>query len=392
MDLIDFFEPVALEKFLPLAERKSHWLGNRLVLNAHNWEDNADFASIKIALIGADEDRNGKYQEACKGSADAVRSYLYKLSHHDFHFEIADLGNLKPGHEIGDTYFAIQTVAAFLIEKGVLPILIGGSNDLAYAMYKAYAQLQRTVNFVAVDSIFDLAGPESTLDGESYLTHLLMQQPNYIFNYSNIGYQSYLIDPMHPPLLNKLNFDYHRLGNIQAQPELMEPIVRNADFIAFDISAIRQSEAPGCYAVGPNGFYGEEACQLTRYAGLSDKLSAIGFFEFHPQLDRRGQTAHLVAQMIWYFIEGFANRKNDFPFQSPKDYTKFRVMLHDDRYEIIFYKSHKSDRWWMEVPYPVGANLPFERHYTVPCSYEEYQQACQDEMPDRWWKTFQKLS
>ncbi|MFN8133913.1 MAG: hypothetical protein U0Z17_01300 [Bacteroidales bacterium] len=34
---------------------------------------------------------------------------------------------------------------------------------------------------------------------------------------------------------------------------------------------------PGNANAIPNGFYGEEACQLMRYAGMSDKISSIGF-------------------------------------------------------------------------------------------------------------------
>ena len=392
MDLNDFFTPVSKGDLLDLNSAMPHWLGHRIITETPAYSDSAAWEKIKIALVGTSEDRNGLNDGSASGAADAVRNYLYRLSHNGFNFGIADLGNLKLGHTVEDSYFAIQQTCALLIERGVLPIVIGGSNDLAFAQYKAYEQLKQTVNFVAVDQQFDIGHGNDGLKDNNYLNHLLQQQPNYLFNFSNIGYQSYLTDPDHLQLLNKLNFDYHRLGVVQANTELIEPIVRNADFLAIDLAAIRQSESPACYMAGPNGFYGEEACQLTRYAGLSDKLTSIGFYEFHPQLDRRGQSAHLLAQMIWYYMEGFANRKSDYPFESARDYTKFRVMLNEDRYEIIFYKSHKSDRWWMEVPYPNGQKLSFERHYCVPCSYEEYQEACRDEMPDRWWKTFQKLS
>jgi hypothetical protein len=60
-------------------------------------------------------------------------------------------------------------------------------------------------------------------------------------------------------------------------------------------------------------------------------------------------------------------------------------------HELVFYKSPKSDRWWMDVPYPAGQEKRYERHHLVPCSLEEYQQATNEEMPDRWWKTYQKL-
>jgi hypothetical protein len=45
----------------------------------------------------------------------------------------------------------------------------------------------------------------------------------------------------------------------------------------------------------------------------------------------------------------------------------------------------------MDVPYPAGTEKKYERHHLVPCTYEEFQMASAEEMPDRWWKTYQKL-
>ncbi len=192
--------------------------------------------------------------------------------------------------------------------------------------------------------------------------------------------------------LAKLFFDTHRLGDVRSNMEEVEPIVRNADIVSFDMSSIRYSDSPGNGNATPNGFHGEEACQIARYAGMSDKLSSIGFYELNPELDNAGQSAHLLAQMIWYFLEGFSNRKRDFPISSRADFTKYRVFIQNNKYEIVFYKSPKSDRWWMDVPYPPNKKIKYERHHLVPCSYQDYQTACKEEMPDKWWLTFQKLS
>ena len=167
--------------------------------------------------------------------------------------------------------------------------------------------------------------------------------------------------------------------------------MRNADLLSFDVSAIRYSDAPGNGNAGPNGFYGEEACQIVRYAGISDKLTSIGFYEMNPKLDRQGQTAHLVSQMIWYFIDGYYNRAHDFPFTNEEDYLKYRVTITDHKEEIVFFKSKKTDRWWMEIPLPAEQKIKYERHYLVPCSYKDYQEACNNDIPDRWWMVYQKL-
>jgi len=223
------------------------------------------------------------------------------------------------------------------------------------------------------------------------LAKIILHQPNYLFNFSNIGYQSYFVSTEEIDLISKLYFDAYRLGEIQNNMEEVEPIVRNADIVSFDVSSIRQTEATENKNAYPNGFYGEQACQIARYAGISDKLTSIGFYEFNPTVDFNNQTAHSVAQMIWYFIDGVNNRKNDFPIGSRKDYTKYVVSMLEGGNDLIFYKSDKSDRWWIDVPYPSHEKIKNERHLLIPCTYKDYQVACNNELPDIWIRTFQKL-
>lgn len=277
------------------------------------------------------------------------------------------------------------------MKKNIVPIIIGGSQDLTYCNYKAYESLEQTINVVTIDSCFDIGDAEKELNAQSYLSKIILHKPNILFNYSNVGFQTYFTEQSGIALMEKLYFDTYRLGQVRANIEDVEPIVRNADLVSFDISAIRQSDAPGNGNASPNGFYGEEACQIARYAGLSDKLSSIGFYEVNPAFDTNEQTAHLTAQMIWYFIDGFYNRKQDYPIVDKSEYTKYRVSIKDHDHEIIFYKSDKSDRWWMNVPYPINKQVKYERHQMVPCSYRDYETACGDEMPDKWWQTYQKL-
>jgi len=360
-------------------------------LNSIKLYKNQNIAEFNIAIIGVGEERNSN-NKGCATAPNHVRKYLYRLIGFDNSTKIIDLGNLKVGATTEDTYFALSSILEDLIKQNVLPIIIGGSQDLTYANFLAYKDLEQTVNLVAIDSKFDLGEADEEINSNNFLTKIILQQPNYLFNYSNIGYQSYFIDKEHVDLISKLYFDSYRLGQVQKNIEEVEPIVRNADILSFDISAIRQSEAPANKNASPNGFYGEQACQISRYAGMSDKLTSVGFYEVNPELDINGQTAHSVAQMIWYFIDGYNHRKNDFPVGSRKTYLKYMVNIQEGKNEVVFYKSDKSERWWMDVPYPAHNKIKYERHLLVPCSYADYKTACNDEVPNRWWQTFQKLS
>ncbi len=356
-------------------------------------EDFPEWQNANIALIGVCEERGAVNNQGCASGPDAVRPYLYKLfPPSGAPIKWCDLGNIQPGSEVKDTHFALKSVVSELLRHKVLPIIIGGSQDLTLANFSAYEPLEQTINVLGVDRIFDLGQDEGRLHAESYLNHIILHQPNFLFNYSNIGYQTYFLCETELELMNKLYFDTYRLGLFKGNVAATEPIVRNADLVSFDISAIRQSDAPGCGNSGPNGFYGEEACQMCRYAGMSDKLTSIGFYEFNPAYDNNGQTAHLLAQMIWCVIAGYYARKHDFPFKDEEKYYRYQVVVNDADHELVFFKSKVSDRWWLSVPYPPGSRARYERHHLVPCAYEDYQTACANEVPDIWWLTYQKIS
>jgi formiminoglutamase len=346
---------------------------------------------VDMALIGVPEDRNAVNNNGCALAPDPIRHYFYRLYPGDFNPRIADLGNIRQGHSPNDTYVALTTIVTELLEQNIVPIILGGSQDITYANYKAYQGMGQIINIVSIDNMFDLGKSEGTLNAESWLSNIILNQPNYLFNFANIGYQTYFVDQVALKLMENLFFDTYRLGNVRSNLEEVEPIVRNADMLTFDVSAIRKSDAPGNQNVTPNGFYGEEGCQIFRYAGLSDKLTSLGIYEYNPKLDQDGQTAHLIAQMIWYFMEGFYSRPHDFPFRNKEDYLKYHVTISDHAQDITFYKSKKTDRWWMEIPLPAEQRMKYERHYLVPCSYTDYQQATADEIPDRWWMVYQKL-
>jgi formiminoglutamase len=389
MELTDFLSPLN-ESFLG----DVHPSGNTFasVVRAHTEKSFPDLENIQIAFVGVMEDRRAVDNEGSAGAPDRVREYFYKLFKGNYEVRMADLGNIRAGHSVEDTYFALRSVVHELLSRQIIPVIIGGSQDLSYANYLAYENIEATINMVSIDPRFDLGETNSEFTSQTWLGKVIEHLPSHLFNFSNVGYQTYFVDPRQTDLIDKLYFDAHRLGQVRSAIEDIEPVIRNADMISVDISAIRYTDAPGSSHASPNGFYGDEACQLMRYAGMSDKLTSIGFYELNPRIDKRGQTAHLVAQMLWCFIDGYYNRKQDFPFRKTTDYLKYHVSLKDLKNEIVFYKSIKSDRWWMEVPYPADKRLKFERHLLVPCSYTTYKTALEEEMPDQWWQTYQKLS
>jgi len=392
MSISDFLSPVDLNSLSPEDGFYTSHLGLKIEVYQTDFPD-LDDNQFDVALIGVLEDRNSINNKGTAKAPDFFRRKLYELNEGNYATRIVDLGNIKSGHQVSDTYVALKLVVAELIRKNIVPVIIGGGQDLTYPQFMAYEELQQKVDLLVIDSHFDLdESLDDTIEtnSASYLNKIFSHQPNFLFNFSNIGYQTFFVDQESLKVMDKLYFDVHRLGDFTNSVSTAEPIIRNANMISFDISAIRSSDAVGNGNASPNGFYGEDACQIARYAGMNDKLSSIGFYEYNPDHDPKGQTAMLLSQMIWYFIDGFYNRKKEFPMLPKSRYITFRTSLKDGSHELVFVKSKKSDRWWMQVPYPTGSSRN-ARHHLVPCRYEDYQLANSGEMPDLWLRTYRKL-
>jgi formiminoglutamase len=381
MNLSIFFEPLNEDIFVKLNQPRT--LGayiTRFVSKFPDWR------SADMAIIGINETRGyftdeiSEHIESSSSPARNVRKKLYSLHKGNGRCQIVDLGNLRPGITLDDTYLRLKEIVEILISHNTIPIIIGGSHDLEYGQYLGYEHLDRVVNMVTVDSSVDMTEDASVPPNKKQLRRILMHDPNYLFSLAQIGYQSYLVEPEVMATMEKLHFEAYRVGEVHNSIQEMEPVVRVADLLTIDISSVRHQDAPGYEPANPFGLTGEEACQLCWYAGLSDNLTSLGIYEYDAALDKRGLTAMTIATMLWYFIEGFYHRKQEIDFTG-KQFTKYAVALTDDNPDrMIFYKSKSSEKWWMEVE-PLSSD---KGNRIVPCSYEDYLQATKGEVPNRW--------
>lgn len=389
-DLSIFFHPVSMD--VSQNEPVSWELYNRTRINLKD-----DFPIIDgkgVAVFAVPEFR-GKLQadsvsEKKVNTGSWLENFLNLYPGLNWQSDIYILGDLMPGASLEDTYFALSEVTSELIKNNIVPIILGGSQDLTFAIYRAFKSLEQLVNLCAIDSKLDFGDTEAPLREDNWLAKVVLDKPCYLFNYSNIGAQSHYIPPKELMLFDQLHFDITRLGILNGQLKLAEPIIRNTDLMSCDINVVRSSDWRGGTHDSPNGFFAHELCQLMRYAGISDKLSCLGLFNCLQDNLQNADHA-LVAQLIWYFIDGVEHRQGDFPIGSKKSYIKYRVFMSELDEEILFLKSDKTGRWWMEVPYPPEVGKKYDRHQLVPCDYRTYEQAMKGEIPDLWWKTYQKL-
>lgn len=375
----DFLQPISDDLGLFLTRLPSSALGK--TMDIHTNERFPNLSKAKIAFLTVNEFRGGDIEEYGLHFQE-LRKNLYSLFPGNWTSNIVDLGTLEAGESLEDTYFALKEICDYLYKKQIIPVVIGGSQDLTYAMYRAYDRLEQMVNLVTVDSKIDMVQDVAN-PSENYLTKIILEEPNNLQNLSNLGYQTYFNSQEEIDLIDKMFFEAYRVGEITHDISMAEPILRDADLVSMDVSAIKSADLGYYRTFNPNGFDGREICALARYAGLSDKISGFGLFN----IDTKMEQSLLISQIIWYFFEGYSIRINEYPYISKKTYFKYIVPLEGQ--DLIFYKSDVSDRWWIEIEYE--GNQGVIRKNLFPCTKKDYERALEQHIPERWWKAMKKL-
>jgi len=375
----DYLDPVSIEKpdtkFIPEQSQFSH----HIAVHTEN-RPVASLKGYKIAIVGLPEDRMSDNTGSAM-APDAIRQVIYPMSRIPGKLKIADLGNLKRGVTFNDTVAALNDILDWLLDENIFTILIGGSSALVRSVDKYFSTRKQEYALATIDSRIDYNSDRKEADSSNYLSTIFQGSKSSLSHYTNIGYQIYLNDPQAINRLNRKQFDLMRVGDVRQAIHLTEPRLRDTDAIIFDIGAVRQSDAPGTSNPSPNGLYGEEACLLARYSGVSDKLKLFGLFEVNPLKDNNGQTSTLGAQILWFLLESYSQKQYEDPSDTSANggrFIRYHITVPDPGIEMVFVKSNFTDRWWIEVPLAEGENK------YVSCAYEDYLLANSNEIPERW--------
>ncbi len=317
-------------------------------------EIKTDLGETKLAILGLDT------------SANAIRSYFYAYSYNFPSGKLMDLGNIKKNNPD-----FILPLLKELLESGIAVILLGEAANLLATQCKAYQALSEKINVVVLDEKITI---------ENHLDSVVKVEKKQFAQLTLLGYQSHLVSTETLEYGLEHNLDFVRLGKIRNNNEEAEPYLRNSDLLNFHIPVLKSVEIADQPFAAASGLSVEEGCQIAYYAGMSDRLSSISFCDYQlPKKNANSPTAKAIAQMMWYFIDGFFHRNGDYPL-STKEMTEYIVDFKNAQGQLHFWKSNRSGRWWVQTTEIINR----KRHnQLIPCSYKDYDLACKGELSER---------
>lgn len=384
MEISNYIEPVKMNRVSYQGIADEETLGNHILFfdGTSQWFLDKKF---DVAILGVPETRN--CQRAVSAEAPGIiRRWLYGMRKISSGEVIADLGNVK-GNSLNDRYIALNEVAEFLVQQGVVVLVLGGSQDLTEPLCGGYLKTVRKFSLTVVDSFIDLLPGNDDFSERTFLNKLIADYGSEnIEDLSLLGCQNYYCSSEQEQLLDDHYFRLARLKDLRdGNIETVEVFLRQSDILSFDFSAIKGMPVLPEGNNMPNGFSELEACRILWYAGASDVLKIVGLFNLPAGNYEGGEYGPLAAQMCWHFLEGRGARCGDFPARSFQGYELKAVYLEEFDASLKFYHNPANGRWWLMVPYDDNERL-------IPCAENDYKDAVAEELPALWWHFFMKNS
>lgn len=311
-----------------------------------------------IALIFCNEER-GAGRDGVAKDFFKIREYLYRLSVSDFEIPIYDLGDLKSGKTLEDTHCILKELVLACCDRGIIPVIIGGGNDLAHAIFSALNQQERNLNYTQISNEVALSSEGETINDKNFLYQMLYSKDFSIRNYAHLAYQKHLNELQSVKLLENIDFEVVRLSEMMNTTENTEPYFREAHLVTLNCDAVESFE--GAFSINSqvNGLNRREICAYMSETGLGQNLKAVGIFNFNS-LSQKPLHHQLLAQMVWYLLEGINIQKTH---PKERDYEYYTLLL--ENFEYRFKKDTFSGLWYFEK-----SNGVF-----VPCSRADYDNA-----------------
>ena len=283
---------------------------------------------LDFVIAGAPFDTASSFRSGSRFGPNAIRNISVMMKPNNVLQQVNIMEELKGG-DIGDfnivpgyihpTYKFIEEGVSEIVEKGAIPIVLGGDHSITLAELRAVAKKHGPVALVHFDSHSDLC---DEVFGEKYnhgtpfrraLEEELIDPAHSI----QIGMRGSLYDPNEHKIAADLGMllvpghRVHEMGLPAIIKMIKERVGDKPCFLTFDIDFVDPAYAPGTGTPEVGGFTSYETLTILR--NLTE-LNYVGFdiVEVLPAYDSGEITAYLAANIVFEYLSILAVKKRNF--------------------------------------------------------------------------------
>ncbi|HJT76007.1 MAG TPA: formimidoylglutamase, partial [Gemmataceae bacterium] len=249
----------------------------------------------RAVLVGFPQDEGVRRNHGRPGAAAApreIRRWLYRLTPWDGASDTdltslppLDLGDVRVGDDVQESQEMLAAVVAAVLERGGVPVVLGGGHETAYGHFLGYAARGLRAGLINLDAHLDVRPfkPGHGHSGSSFrqaLEHA--SRPLY----ACLGAQPHSTSRDHFLYARRQGCSVYWAAEIASRLE--ECFARECDrmaaagcavMVSLDADVVGAAEVPGVSAPNVAGLSGEEVRRCVRRAGLSPQVASFDLVE-----------------------------------------------------------------------------------------------------------------
>lgn len=283
-------------------------------------------AETRVALVGFPSDEGVRRNGGRPGAADgpgAIRRELYGLTPEprdparepmiDLLRRTRDLGDVPVEGDVEADQERLADVLARLLERGVVPVVLGGGHETAFGHFLAYVRAGLDVEIVNWDAHPDVRPwEEDGAHSGSPFRQALEHPSGACRGYSVAGLQPRSVSRAHLEYLREQGAGviWREETDAAAAADLLGRLGAPA-MASFDLDAVDRAHAPGVSAPATGGLAAGTWLDVAGRCGRAGAVSSVDVVETNPAHDRDGQTAALAAATVWRLLRGLSLRGSE---------------------------------------------------------------------------------
>lgn len=276
----------------------------------------------RVVLVGFPSDEGVARNDGRRGAAqgpDAIRRALYKMTPDaqdtarftNLVEHTNDEGDVPVSGELERDQRHLGEIVAGFLERGVIPIILGGGHETAYGHFLGYAEASLDTAILNLDAHVDVRPLKEKRAHSGSPFRQAMEHPgDHCHAYLVAGLQPHSVAHAHLEYIEAEGGRYHFRDetNITSLSSLFHIHEGDRLMVTFDLDAVDQAFAPGVSAPCTNGLQPDFWLTAAYLAGRNEQVTSFDISEMNPGYDRDGQTARLAALTVWHFLLGLSQR------------------------------------------------------------------------------------
>jgi agmatinase len=259
-----------------------------------------EYPDYKMAILGVPFDEKSSYLRGAAGGPRAIRQASTGKCYNEYtelgvnlaeETVLVDLGDVDTSGDVDKSFALIEKAVAGILDKGAVPVVLGGDHSITYPVIKAFARKHKPLDILHFDAHPDLYGD---LYGDR-LSHACpfarIMEDGLAQNLVQVGIRA--ATPDHKATALK-----HGVRMIEMK-EIHDPLFlkfANPLYISFDLDALDPAFAPGVSHHEPGGLSTRQAIQIIQ--ALKARIVGFDIVELNVSRDASGITAAAAFKLF----------------------------------------------------------------------------------------------